>query len=316
MAIGNVSTSEKLGTWYLDYSYIIDITENNHYGQFDNNGIPLTDYDKLYERNKWYFIENQEVQFGIHYTPVVIAQYAFGLLDIHKKNSSDDTLKLFKKCADWFVENINIKGDYGIWEHTWTEPVYNIKAPWISAMTQGEAVSLLLRAYQLFNDNGYLAAAEKAFNSFIKSHITFYDDNRNIWFEEFPTNPPSCVLNGYIFALFGIFDYYRVTEDKESLRLWNEGIKTLEKNIVLYDSGYWTRYDLLFKRIASNSYHFLHIDQLNVLYQLTGVTLFYDTYIRWEKYKRELRSYLKRRINGRFYNRIISKRYGLVEGIR
>ena len=307
VSLGNVSKNEELGEWYLNYSSVIDLIQSGFYGGLDKNGIPIVDYDKIFKNNLWYISKYKKDSFGIHYAPVTIAQYAFGLLSKYKKDNDENKLILFKKCADWFIANVKDMGSFGVWEHTWIEPIYDLKPPWISAMTQGEAISLLLRAYQVFNDNKYFYFAEKAFNSFKETNIVYTDKYNNIWYEENPTNPPNHILNGFIFALFGLFDFYRIEQDEESFRLWNEGIKTLEKNIHRYDSGYWSKYDLLFGRITSDDYHNLHICQLKVLYNLTGIETFNNFYNKWEGYKKSKICHLKRKINGRFYNRIISK---------
>jgi len=115
------------------------------------------------------------------------------------------------------------------------------------------------------------------------------------------------VLNGFIFALLGLFDFYRVNKDSESYNLWEAGIKTVEKNISRYDSGYWSRYDLLYKRITSKSYHNIHIFQLKILYNLTGIEVFNYFSNKWERYKKSKICYIRRKIGGRIYNRIISK---------
>ena len=262
ISIGNMSKSRELGDWYLDYSFIVDLIQSGFYGKIDRNGIPLVDYDKVYKKNRWYFRNYKNMKFGVHYTPVTIAQYAFGLLYKYNRDNVEKELSLFKKCADWFVANIKDKGDYGVWEYTCIQPVYDIKPPWISAIAQGEAISVLLRAYQIFNNEEYLTTAKKAFNSFKRTDIVYLDEDKNIWYEEYPNQPHNHVLNGFIFALLGLFDFYRLNKDSESFELWTGGIKTLEKNIGLYDSGYWSRYDLLYKRIVGDDYHNIHIYQL------------------------------------------------------
>ena len=42
----------------------------------------------------------------------------------------------------------------------------------------------------------------------------YKDEHGNIWLEEYPTIPTSHVLNGFIYAIFGIYDLYRVTKGK------------------------------------------------------------------------------------------------------
>jgi hypothetical protein len=60
-------------------------------------------------------------------------------------------------------------------------------------------------------------------------------------------SPPAHILNGFIFALFGLYDYYRVTQDEHALELFNAGIETLRSKLHLYDTGRVTRYDLLLR---------------------------------------------------------------------
>lgn len=91
-------------------------------------------------------------------------------------------------------------------------------------------------------------------------------------------------MNGFIFALFGVYDFYRVTRNKKVLDLWNAGINTLERNLNLYDLGYWSLYNLIHQYPATKSYHVLHIKQLKVLYKLSGKTIFNEYAERWGKY--------------------------------
>jgi uncharacterized protein YyaL (SSP411 family) len=155
-------------------------------------------------------------------------------------------------------------------------------------MAQGLAISVLLRAYQLTGDKKYFESAEKAYKVFevdiVDGGVRFVDEEDNAWIEEYAILPPPHVLNGFIFALFGIYDFYRVTKDENVLKLFDKEIKTLEKNIHKYDTGYWSLYNLLDKNPATKSYHELHIKQLNVLYKLTNRMIFNEYAMRWEKY--------------------------------
>ena len=74
----------------------------------------------------------------------------------------------------------------------------------------------------------------------------YKDKEGFVWYEEYPSleNEPPHVLNGFIFALFGLYDYYKATESEEALELFNQGIKTLKEKINLWDMGFWSRYDL------------------------------------------------------------------------
>lgn len=222
------------------------------------------------------------------YYPVYVAEYALGSLNKHVNTGNEKYKEQFLKHVDWLVENITDKRDFGVWEHHYTLPYYDFKIPWVHGMAQGLAVSALLKAYQLTNSNIYLEVAKKAYGSFEKNieegGVRYTDANGDTWLEEYAILPAAHILNGFIFILFSIYDYYIVTKDKKALRLWNKEIKTLEKNLKKYDTGYWSQYNLIHKHPAKKSYHTLHIKQLKVLYKLTGKEIFKEYAKRWEKY--------------------------------
>ena len=91
------------------------------------------------------------------------------------------------------------------------------------------------------------------------------------FYEEYPTDPPSLVLNGAIYALWGLRDVGVGLGDSEAGALFGEGVDALAANIDRWDLGYWSRYDLYPHRrvnIASAAYHRLHTDQLTIMGQL------------------------------------------------
>jgi len=222
------------------------------------------------------------------YYPVDIAQYALGNFEIYLDNGNEHHKGAFLKQADWLVSNITIKpGGFGVWEHDFVLPYYSFKVPWVHGMAQGLAVSVLLRAHQLSGDNAYLESAKKAYGIFEKSMeeggVRYIDKNGNIWLEEYPVSPPPHILNGFIFALFGVHDFYSATKNEKVLDLWKAGVQTMEENLNLYDLGYWSRYNLVHQHPATKSYHALHVRQLKVLCELSGKTIFGVYADKWEK---------------------------------
>jgi len=85
--------------------------------------------------------------------------------------------------------------------------------------------------------------AEKVINSFNLEYtsggVMHQDENGDYWYLEYPANPPAFVLNGFIFGLFGIYDYYRMTNSEKAYNYFKRGIKTLKNNLHKYDMGYW-----------------------------------------------------------------------------
>jgi hypothetical protein len=210
---------------------------------------------------------------------------------LHKNNFSDLDLKnKFLKQADWLVENyIRINGKV-----TWLVDKkisgYGLEKPWSSALTQGEAISVLLRAYLLTEENSFLKISEEALELFetdvndggIKNKFNGY-----IFYEEYPTIKPNFVLNGFIFSLFGLYDFILLNKNIKAKNLFEEGIKTLENLLILFDTGYWSQYNLYYHPgtyLASYKYHLIHIEQLKALYFLTGKEIFLTYSNKWGSY--------------------------------
>jgi len=240
--------SEKLGKYYIEEKFSLS-WPTTAIGKLDKNGTILY---KLPYTNRYV------------YYPIQVAQYALGNFEMFIDTKYKKYKNTFLKQVNWLIENFTDKGDFGIWEHHYVLPHYKFdRIPWVHGMGQGLAISALLRAYQLSNDKIYLEVAKKAYGAFEKDiHI----------------------LNGFIFALFGIYDFYRVTRSKKALNLFDKGVKTLEKNLNLYDNGYWSLYNLIHKYPATKFYHEWHIKQLKVLHELTGKDIFNEYAKRWEKY--------------------------------
>lgn len=218
----------------------------------DNASIPFVITEK---GNKFYF-------------PVAIFQYAFGLLDFYYETKETKYIEHFKRCVEWTIQN---QLDTGAWDNF---SYYYPTHPY-GAMAQGEGASLLIRAYTIYGDEKYLIAAKKAIDfMLIDANVggcTEYKDD-NVILLEYPHR--KAVLNGWIFAWWGLYDYVLVTNDKSEYRTVLE--KSLASMIALlpaFKNANWSIYDLE-KRIASPFYHNLHIAQMQAMYQLTGEQIF------------------------------------------
>jgi len=301
MSKNNSSKTEHLSAYYVEMKKNIDRPKESVH-RLDDNGILM--YKIPYTKE-------------FNYYPVSIALFALGNFEMHLETKDTNYKDSFLKQADWLVNNVKIetKG-FGVWEHNFTLPYYKFKIPWVHGMTQGLAISVLLRAYQLTDDKKYLDVAEKSYKAFEENiengGVRFVDEEGSAWIEEYAIIPPPHVLNGFLFAVFGIYDFYRVTKSKDALSLFNKEISTLEKNIQRYDIGYWSLYNLLDKIPATKPYHELHIKQLNVLYKLTNKEIFKKYSAQWEKYLQSSQNARRAKIK-RGLNHI--KQYGITGSI-
>lgn len=262
----------------INPKYYLDIKPRiyeGHFDQFDNNGIPILNYGGT---------------IGIQYNPVNVCAYALGHLDIYTETNKQSNFDIFIKMAQWLVENQVIQNEIGVWYYNFNWG--DIEKPWISGMAQGEALSVLVRAYDTTKNEKYLFAAEKCMNSFknniANGGVTGFIDDKYVIFEEYVSaKKQTHVLNGFMYALWGIYDYYLVTHDLDAKALFNKGILTLEKCLSYYDLGYWSKYGLTEKNnIASYMYHSLHIIQLSVLHDMSGSMILKNYSDLWSKYQK------------------------------
>ncbi|MCK4794653.1 MAG: hypothetical protein KAV87_63570, partial [Desulfobacteraceae bacterium] len=117
--------------------------------------------------------------------------------------------------------------------------------------------------------------------------VTNTDEEGHIWFEEYIVFPPTHILNGFIWASWGVYDYFLATGESIAEELFRQAIQTLIANLRRYDVGFWSLYEqsgTRLRMLASPFYHQLHIVQLKVLYRLTKEDVFREYALRWERY--------------------------------
>lgn len=201
------------------------------------------------------------------YFSIEIFQYGLAAYDLYLQTKDSSFLGKVKACADWALENQEENGG-------WPTFTYKRKDQLYSAMAQGEALSLLVRAHKAFGDTKYIEASRKAkafmMMSVDKGGTTVYSDGK-IYLYEYLNAP--LVLNGWIFSAWGIFDYAKYFNDKEAFEEWKNTVRTMAEKLHVYDRGYWSMYNDG-KGLANPFYHKLHIAQLNTMYDLTGIEEF------------------------------------------
>ena len=88
--------------------------------------------------------------------------------------------------------------------------------------------------------------------------------------EEYPTQPLMTVLNGWIFALYGLYDFLLMEDEPRFQMALDDTVRALAEHLPSYDLGYWSRYTEDYEgggMIASPFYHALHSAQLQALEQ-------------------------------------------------
>ena len=264
-----------LGEYHMTFS-----EKAQYAGPYDGKGIPLLNYHGAV---------------GLQYNPIAVAQWGLGNYNLFMRTASAEAHEKYLKASDWLCERLE-KNSHGlhVWNHYFDwEYRERLKAPWYSGLAQGQAISLLVRAHAESGERKYLNCAALAFRSFLCDvacgGVRFTDSEKNIWFEEYLVSPPTHILNGFIWAAWGVYDYFLATGSREAMSLFAAAVKTLDANLGRYDLGFWSRYELsgtLLPMIASPFYHRLHVTQLRVMHRITSEKTFDQYATRWESYAR------------------------------
>ena len=181
-------------------------------------------------------------------------------------------------------------GDALVWPYSVPLPKYAAPIPWYSAMAQGQIASVFTRAFQLQSDARWADLARRALAPVLTpgphGFLTETPDGP-VLEEVCPTAAPSHILNGWIFALWGVRDVALKLGDDDANRLLGETTDCLMRTLPRYDTGRWSRYSLYphpRTDLAKPFYHRLHITQLSVLHALTGIAAFLEVAQRWRSY--------------------------------
>lgn len=282
----NLSEEDRRGVGLYPMNFVAKTTYNKHR---DDDGVIMLDYGG---------------ELGVQYNPNAIAQAALGFYDLYVLSLESKNRSLRQELAsnsfftqsDWFVTHgRGVKDDVLLWEYDFPfEAREYLKKPWRSALAQGQAISVLIRAYMLSGKEIYLKRAHDGFNAFRYEGLgheggVILRNKGDVWLEEAILRNPNHILNGFVWALWGVRDYAVFTRDEYAIRLYEEAEETLRRTLNRYDLGFWTCYDDI-KDIGgpimpvSNYYQRLHVTQMLGMHELTKKEDYYLMYKKWRSY--------------------------------
>lgn len=231
--------------------YYNNLTEKITRFGYPDNELPITHVAK-----------GMKIHFSIE-----IFQYGLAAFDLFLDTNKIEYLNKFKACVDWTVKNQDDKGRWATFPYKRYDQLY-------SSMAQGEAISLLTRAYKLWGDEKYKIAAKKS-KEFMLTTIdnggTAVIKDGKIFLYEYLHEDQ--VLNGWIFSAWGLYDYAKCFNDRGAWNQWENTVDAMAEKLWMYDRKIWSSYTDG-KKWANPFYHKLHIAQLNVMYDLTGNNTF------------------------------------------
>ncbi|MBV9466275.1 MAG: hypothetical protein JO206_02860 [Solirubrobacterales bacterium] len=203
---------------------------------------------------------------------VNVAQYGLGCYERWLADEGEAWLQAALDVGQFLVASQEPDGSWLMrqpFRHTMP-----LKAPWRCGMAQGEGASLLVRLYLESGQETFAETARRALAPLSRPSEqggTCARLDGAPWPEEYPTSPASFVLNGAIFAWWGMRDVGVGLGDRDASDAFELGVDTLAANLHRFDTGWWTLYGLYphpIPMVASSFYHVLHITQLEAMHKL------------------------------------------------
>lgn len=251
---------------YDIYGRIIDYSSYTTIG----DGKPKDAHDICYtERNG-----------TLHYHPVMMTQYGLLHIDGYLKSNNPHHLDMAERYARKLIETAHCIQDAFFFPYTFDFPLHGnqldtLKADWYSAMAQGQALSLFSLLFSVTGKADYLEDARRTFRSFSYTKGTHEpwivedDASEGVWLEEYPGERPCAALNGFIYALFGLYDYCSVERTAESEGKLQAALIAAKSNVAKFRNPGGISYYCTTHRVTNAGYHNIHIMQLIHLWKIT-----------------------------------------------
>jgi heparosan-N-sulfate-glucuronate 5-epimerase len=233
---------------------------------FDKHGIPIVRY-----------------AFGRHRNPATVAEwglqeYSYACLGQGRRHRGAAL-----KAARWLVRTQTKQGGW-VYRFEFHEGPVTLTPPWVSALAQGRAISLLARAYDTTHQRRFLTAARRALRPFLRLHdeggvLSRWEGRK--WYEEYPAVNANHVLNGYEIALIGLHDL--APRSARAERLFNHGVQSLVWAIPVFDGGPTGSYYAAGHFFpVPDGYLAVHVELTRELHRITGEEILRTYADKWE----------------------------------
>lgn len=231
-------------------------------GVYDENGVAIRKTDSIY-------------------FPTTIIRTALTSYYKYDKTGLLKAKEIFLIQMNWLKNNFyKINNNYGFWVFSHRSKPYDLDPGWVSAMSQGMGLGACLMAYNLTGDEEYLKIIDLALKAFyvpVENGGFKRDFNNGLWFEEYPTEVPTYTLNGFIFSIAGLYNFYENTGSKKAKEMFDNASRTLSENLDSFLGNFTSYYShKISYNYAKDNYHKIHIIQLAWMYVVTGDSRFYN----------------------------------------
>jgi hypothetical protein len=256
----NLDWSQRWYTWQAPLDYVNGFPH-------DRNGIVLGFYGGQY-----------------FYNPFIIEDHGIYYLNSYRQTQDSAYLHIVYRYADKLLE-IGDRIHGGIYmPYSVSTPIHGSNdimfTPSYSGFAQGFALSFFSRIYELTGDSHMRAVADSVFETMLftdssdEAWTSVIDSAGYFWIEEYPTKPFEHVLNGFMFGIFGLHDYYMITQDQDCAQLIKGSCTTIAQYFDQWRNPGAVCCYCLKHRHVDPAYHILVTQQLRQIALISGDSAF------------------------------------------
>lgn len=254
-----------------------------------NDSVPVYSRELTDERGipYVYYYELNGITAGKQYNPTIVCNYALNYYKQFGPGNHNASAESFFYCVTWLAEHMTYKNNHAFYQFNWQQPWYDsVGVPYTSGMTSGLAIQVFTDAYRLTKSSKYLEYAKALLNGYfvpVQAGGFTYTGDKGWWYEELADTAMHTphILDGHIFAITGVYEYWLVTKDDSAAIIIDKGIQSLKSTLACYDIGNgWAYYDI-YKKPADKKYQRILTAQMQQLYSISANSLFKFYYDKW-----------------------------------
>ena len=285
------STFAKLIPVFLIIALLLTYSENILTQSFSNSTKHI-----IYDEKKCpiiYYGKQYGLEIGQAYNPLLVGNAAIKYYQIYLDTRDPIYKERFLHCINILIKLSKKRDNFIVITYPFPWKYYNLPAGWASCMSQAAAVLAFYEAFLLTKNTTYKLLAKMALKAFmvpVDRGGLAYNVDGGLWFEEYAypnSTVKPFVLNGFLYSLIRLYQYYNLSGDIEAKYLFQRGLYALKKMLPLFDTGSWTKYDLV-GTDAPWVKHELHVEFLRILYEYTGDIFIYQYYKKFSNYEKNI----------------------------
>ena len=219
---------------------------------------------------------NYGSKIGLRYNSTTTAQYALSNYNEYLNTGNDQFKKEFFSQVCYLSQqytDVNLIASGYCYEFPY-EP-YKLEPGWYSALSQGQVLSVFARYLSMQSDEMISVLMVKIKNLLMlpieSGGLLRLTPEGYIWLEEYPSTPPSLVLNGFVSAVHGLHDFLALfPDDKPTKNLYDNCLRSVKESFTFYDVGFWLKYSRYkMMELAPVNYLPYQKRQMEYLYKVT-----------------------------------------------